>query len=123
VQPTMFTSVSAVTITGLATVGTATYWTPFGQAIILLLVEVGGLGIMTLVTLLGLIVGGRIGLRSRLIAREEVHVVNIGEVGPLLRRVAVTMLIFPLCIAIFADAIGFAVMAELFQGWRPLREG
>lgn len=180
VQPAMFTSVSAVTITGLASVDTATYWTPFGQAIILFLVEVGGLGIMTLATLLGLMVGGRIGLRSRLIAQEEMHVVNIGEVGPLLRRVAVTMflfqgvvaivltlkfrltyfddwgtaiwhggfhaimafnnagfalesdslvqyagdamLIFPICIAVFAGAIGFPVMAELFQGWRQPRK-
>ena len=48
-----FTTVSAVCVTGLTTVDTATYWSPFGQAVILALIQVGGFGIMTLATLLG----------------------------------------------------------------------
>ncbi|MDQ3156379.1 MAG: TrkH family potassium uptake protein [Actinomycetota bacterium] len=99
-MPALFTSVSAATVTGLATVDTATYWTPAGQGIMLALVQIGGLGIMTLATMLGLLVGGRLGLRTRLIAQAEMHVISLGEVRPLLRRVAVTMLFFEGVIAV-----------------------
>ena len=50
-MPALFTSTSAVTVTGLSTVDTATHWTPAGQAMILVLVEIGGLGIVALATL------------------------------------------------------------------------
>ncbi|MBA2574620.1 MAG: TrkH family potassium uptake protein [Nocardioidaceae bacterium] len=95
-----FTSVSAVCVTGLTTVDTATYWTPFGQAVILLLIQVGGFGIMTLATLLGLLISGRMQLRTSLIAQRETRSVNIGDVGDILRRVAVTMLAFETVIAV-----------------------
>ena len=48
-----FTSVSAVCVTGLTVTDTATYWSPFGQVVILALIQVGGFGLMTLATLLG----------------------------------------------------------------------
>lgn len=178
--PALFTAVSSATVTGLSTVDVGTYWTPAGQGIMLLLVQIGGLGIMTLATMLGLLVGGRLGLRTRLIAQAEMHAISLGEVRPLLRRVAVTMvsfeaviatiltirfrimyfddwptalwhgvfhsvmafnnagfalnsdslvqyagdawLIFPVSLAVFAGAIGFPVLAELFKEWRtPIR--
>ncbi|MGH3425525.1 MAG: potassium transporter TrkG, partial [Nocardioidaceae bacterium] len=100
VMPALFTSVSAVTVTGLVTVDTATYWTPFGQGVILALIQIGGFGIMTLATVLGLVVGGRLGLRTRLIAQAELHALNLGEVRPLLRRVATTMLAFEAVVAV-----------------------
>lgn len=93
-MPAFFTSASAVTVTGLASVDTSTYWTPAGQGIMLALVEIGGLGIIALATVLGLFIGGRLGLRTRLVAQADMHVVNIGEVRPLFRRVAMTMLFF-----------------------------
>ncbi|MBA3265172.1 MAG: TrkH family potassium uptake protein, partial [Nocardioidaceae bacterium] len=65
-----------------------------GQAIILLLIQAGGFGIMTLATLLGLLASGRLRLRSTLIAQTESHTVNVGDVGYLIRRVALTMLMF-----------------------------
>ena len=95
-----FTSVSAVCVTGLTTVDTATYWSPFGQAVILVLIQVGGFGIMTLATLLGLLVGGRLGLRSSLVAQAETHTLNLGEVRHVVRRVAVTMALFETAIAV-----------------------
>ncbi len=96
----LFTSASAVTVTGLASVDTSTYWTPAGQAIILVLVEIGGLGIIALATVLGLFIGGRLGLRTRLVAQADMHVVSLGEVRPLFRRVAVTMLAFQSVVAL-----------------------
>lgn len=175
-MPALFTSTSAVTVTGLANVDTATHWTPAGQAMILTLVEIGGLGIVALATVLGLFIGGRLGLRTQLVAQVDMHVVSLGEVKPLFRRVAITMLLFqsviavvltiryrlayfhetpkaiwhgvfdsimafnnagfslnsdslgvyagdgliilPISFAVFAGAMGFPVLAELFRGWR-----
>ena len=76
----LFTSVSAVCVTGLITVDTATFWTPFGQAVILGLIQVGGFGIMTLATLLALLVRKSIGLRGQLVAQSETHTLNLGDV-------------------------------------------
>src|SRR6476469_7953978 len=87
-----FTSVSAVCVTGLTTVDTATYWTTFGQVVILALIQVGGFGIMTLATLLVLMVRGRVGLRSSLIAKTETRSLLLGDVRHVVLRVAVTML-------------------------------
>lgn len=99
-MPAFFTSTSAVTVTGLATVDTSAYWTPAGQGIMLALVEIGGLGIVALATVLGLFIGGRLGLRTRMVAQVDMHVVNIGEVRPLFKRVAMTMLFFQTVTAI-----------------------
>jgi trk system potassium uptake protein len=99
-----FTSVSAVCVTGLTSVDTATYWSTFGQVVIMALIQVGGFGIMTLATLLGLLVGGRLKLKSSLIAQAETHTLNIGDVRHVIRRVAVTMLAFEAVIALVLAA-------------------
>ncbi|MGB5953435.1 MAG: TrkH family potassium uptake protein, partial [Ornithinimicrobium sp.] len=75
-----FTTVSAVCVTGLITVDTPTYWTGFGQGVILVLIHIGGLGVMTLATLLALTVRGRLGLRSTMVAQTETKSTGIGEV-------------------------------------------
>ncbi|MEO5654064.1 MAG: potassium transporter TrkG [Marmoricola sp.] len=94
-----FTTVSAVCVTGLTTVDTATYWSPFGQGVIMALIQVGGFGIMTLATLLGMLVGGKLRLKSSLIAQAETHTLNIGEVRHVIRRIAITILLFELAFA------------------------
>lgn len=109
-----FTSVSAVCVTGLTTVDTATFWSPFGQAVILGLIQVGGFGIMTLATLLGLLVGGRLRLRSSLIAQAETHTLNIGDVRHVVRRVAITMLAFE---AAFAAVLAVRFRARYDDSW------
>ena len=55
----LFTSTSAVCVTGLTVVDTATFWTPFGQVVILALIQLGGLGIMIFASLIGLILARR----------------------------------------------------------------
>ena len=92
--PAAFTAVGAVCVTGLTVVDTATYWTPFGQGVILGLVQAGGFGIMTLATLLASVVSGKLGLRSMLVTQTETHTTNLGDIRGLLRRVALTMLAF-----------------------------
>jgi potassium uptake TrkH family protein len=94
-----FTSVSAICVTGLITVDTATYWSPFGQGVIVVLIQLGGFGIMTMATLLGLLVGGKLKLTSSLVAQVETHTLNIGDVRHVIRRIAVTMLAFETVIA------------------------
>ncbi len=89
-----FTTVSAVCVTGLSTVDTSTYWTPFGQVVILLLIQVGGFGIMTLATLLSLLIRGRLGVAGALRARAETHAFDVGgSVTRLIQRIAVRMLL------------------------------
>lgn len=76
----LFTATSAACVTGLTTVDTATYWSGFGDAVILTLVQLGGLGVMTFASLLGLLVSGRLGLRSRLLAQAETRTLDLGTV-------------------------------------------
>ena len=59
----LFTATSAVSLTGLIVVDTGSFWSPAGQVIILALIQLGGLGIMSLASLSGLIFTGRIALR------------------------------------------------------------
>ena len=102
--PAAFTAVAAVCVTGLTVVDTATFWTPFGQGVILALVQVGGFGIMTLATLLASIVSGKLGLRSMLVTQTETHTTNLGDIRGLLRRVALTMLAFEAVLTIVLTA-------------------
>ncbi|MEG3616162.1 TrkH family potassium uptake protein [Isoptericola haloaureus] len=75
-----FTATSAACVTGLVVVDTETFWSPFGQVVILALIQVGGFGVMTVATLLGLLLWRRMGLRTRLVAAESTHTIGLGEV-------------------------------------------
>lgn len=66
-----FTATSALCVTGLVTVDTATYWTTFGQVVIICLIQVGGLGVMTFTTMLGILLARKFGLSTRLLANAE----------------------------------------------------
>ncbi len=88
----LFTATSAVCVTGLAVVDTPTYWSGFGLVLITVLAQIGGFGIMTLATLLGMLVSRRLGLRSRLLAQAENAGLIEGNVGGVLLRVAAVML-------------------------------
>lgn len=86
----LFTATSAVCVTGLVVVDTGTYWSPFGHAVILMLIQAGGFGFMTGSTLLlFLMVGRRTGLRDRVLVQASTGVPDLGSVGHLVRRVAV----------------------------------
>jgi trk system potassium uptake protein len=84
----VFTATSAVCVTGLTTVDTATYWSRIGQVVILALVQVGGFGIMTVASLIALFLSRRMGLRTRLTAVTETRSVGLGD----LRRVLLGVL-------------------------------
>ncbi|MEU8524046.1 potassium transporter TrkG [Streptomyces sp. NPDC048629] len=84
----LFTSTSAVCVTGLAVVDTGTYWSGFGEGVILALIQVGGFGIMTMASLLALLVAGRLRLRMQLTAQAETRSLGIGDVRRVLIGVA-----------------------------------
>lgn len=85
----LFTATSAVCVTGLIIVDTPVYWSGFGQAVILILIQVGGFGIMTMASLLGLVLSRRMGLRTRLTAAAETKSIGLGDVRSVLVGVAV----------------------------------
>jgi len=84
----MFTATSAVTVTGLTVVDTASSFSTFGEVVIALLIQVGGLGIATGGSLLALVVFRRLSLRHRMIARAESGVLALGDVRRVVRAIA-----------------------------------
>jgi len=76
----LFTATSAVCVTGLVVVDTGTYWTAFGKTIILMLIQIGGLGFMTMATTVAFVIGRKISLRSRLIMQEALNQFTISGV-------------------------------------------
>ncbi|CAL9644637.1 Ktr system potassium uptake protein B [Streptomyces sp. enrichment culture] len=94
----LFTSTSAVCVTGLAVVDTGTHWSGFGEGVILALIQVGGFGIMTMASLLALLVSGRLRLRLQLHAQAETKSLGIGDVRRVLLGVAGTTLIVELTV-------------------------
>lgn len=95
----LFTATTSVCVTGLTTVDTGTYWSFFGQLVILVAIKVGGLGVITIAALLGLMVSRRLGLTSRLLAQQETKTDKLGEVGALLRFVIIVSTSFEAAIA------------------------
>ncbi|GAB2517296.1 potassium transporter TrkG [Microbacterium petrolearium] len=102
----LFTAVSTICVTGLVTVDMATHWSAFGNAVIFIGVNIGGMGALTLASMLGLVISKRLGLRAKLIAAgdtnplrahggavSESQAVRLGEVGQLLRTVALSTLV------------------------------
>jgi trk system potassium uptake protein len=88
----LFTSTSAVCVTGLVVVDTPTYWSGFGQVVIMGLFQVGGFGIMAGATLMGLLVAGRLNLGTRVAAQHDTRL-GLGSVGGVVKIVLLTTLI------------------------------
>jgi Trk-type K+ transport system membrane component len=97
----LFTSASAVTVTGLATVDTEFHWNVFGHFVIALLIQVGGFGIVGFATLLGYLVDGRISLSSRMTAKSEAAVSGSADVKKLILSIVKMMLFFEALLFLF----------------------
>lgn len=147
-----FTAMSSICVTGLATVDMATHWSTFGTIAILVGLEVGGIGVLTLASMLGLIVSRRLGLKAKLLAASdsnplrlhagpvaESQAIRLGEIGGLLATVAIsvlaieafiTLLIAPRLMIAGADpwaatwqGFYFATSAFTNTGFMPTPEG
>lgn len=104
----LFTATSAVCVTGLVVVDTGTHYSLWGQIIIMILIQTGGLSFMTMASFLFLLMGKRIGLRERILIRESLNQVDVSGVVRLVRAV--------LIYAFSAEAV-FAVVLTL--RWLP----
>ncbi len=109
----LFTATSAISVTGLSVVDMATHWSLLGNTLLLIAVQLGGIGVLTLASVLGLVVARRIGLRQKLMAASEsnaarVHpgpisegqAVRLGDVTTMLWTVAIASLAIELLLAI-----------------------
>lgn len=88
----LFTATSAVCVTGLIVVDTPTAWSGFGQALLLLLIQVGGLGIMVLSTFATVLLGGRLGLRGQHALEEVLEMTAPGQAYRLARFIVLSTL-------------------------------
>lgn len=120
----LFTSTSAVCVTGLIVVDTPTYWSDFGEGVILALIQVGGFGIMTLASLLGLLVFRRLGLRSRMTAATERVTEGLGDVRGVVKGVFLVSITFESVVALllalrfwlgYDEPLGTAVYHGVFH--------
>ncbi|GGK31086.1 potassium transporter Trk [Pilimelia terevasa] len=100
----LFTATSAVCVTGLVVVDTGAHWSTFGELVILGLIQVGGLGIMTLATLFTVLLSQRFGLRARFLAQAETKALELRDIGRLIRRIAAFLLGFEAAVALVLAA-------------------
>lgn len=96
----LFTSTSAVCVTGLSVFDPGTHLTGFGQGVLLVLVQLGGLGFMTLASLIAMLVSRRLGLRLTLATRTERGSLRLGDVRRVLGGVAVVTVLMELAVAL-----------------------
>lgn len=89
----LFTATSATCVTGLIVVDTAMYFNGFGQFIILLLIQIGGLGVMTGTTLIFIVMGHKLSLKNKLIIQESLSDAPMSRTVPLVKRIIIYTLI------------------------------
>lgn len=102
----LFTATSAVCVTGLVVVDTATYWNFFGQIVIIILIQIGGLGFMTITTLFSLIVKKRINLKERLLIQESLNQIDLSGLVKLTRYI--------LLMTFVIEGIGALILSTVF---------
>jgi len=90
----LFTATSASCVTGLVLRDTGIYWSTFGQVVIIALIQVGGLGFMTIATLFMLLLRRRMGLRQREIVVSSISHYQLGGIVPFVKRILKGTLLF-----------------------------
>ena len=93
----IFTSTSAVCVTGLVVHDTATYWSVFGQSVILLLIQIGGMGVVTVAVAIAAFSGKKIGLSLRSLMQDSISAPKVGGIIRLTGFILKAVLIFELC--------------------------
>ncbi len=107
----LFTSTSAVCVTGLVMRDTGTGFTLFGQTVIMVLIQLGGLGIMSLTAALSLLLGRGIGVRENSLLREVFQVPMLGEAGRMIRAI--------ILVTLGCEAVGAACLYVGFSQGPP----
>lgn len=111
----LFTATSATCVTGLTVVDTATYFTATGKLIILVLIQIGGLGIMTLSSFLALFFGQGVGIRERVVLHQMMNIDKIGMISTALRNAVI--------LTFSIEAIGTILLMFFWadQGWTTMQ--
>lgn len=128
----LFTAISAICVTGLSTLDMATHWSFFGEIVILTGIQIGGVGVLTIASMLGLTVTRRLGLRQRLLVASDTNpmrtgrgvsesqAVGLGDIGGLLRSVALSLLVIEVALTVLITP---RLMADGMDFWRALWNG
>lgn len=103
----LFTASSAVCVTGLVVVNTLEHWNVFGQLVILMLIQIGGLGFMSIVTMILVLAGKKITLKERILIQESLNQQSLSGMVMLVRRVVMGTLIL--------EGIGAIILAVRFS--------
>lgn len=111
----LFTATSAVCVTGLVVVDTGTFWSEFGQVIIIILIQIGGLGFMTIATLFALIAKKKINLKERLLIQESLNQFDLSGVVSLAKNVLV--------ITFLIEGVGALLLSVIFIPQLGIIEG
>ena len=102
----LFTSTSAVCVTGLVMKDTASYWSPFGQAVILVLIQTGGLGVVTIAASIETASGKKLSLREKSLVEDSISGFQVGGVQEMARMI--------IRIVFMVEAIGAAALMPVF---------
>ncbi len=111
----IFTATSATCVTGLVLVDTAIYWSVSGQIIILALIQIGGLGLVTITTFFFTVLRRRMGIRTMALAQETTASFSLAEVKKLVRKVIAVTLSF--------EFIGFIIFSWRFIPHMGVKQG
>jgi trk system potassium uptake protein len=121
VMEAVFTATSAICVTGLVVVDTPTYWTPFGQSVILALIQIGGFGVMSFATVLGILLARRLGLTARIMSSTETKSPGYGDMRRVLLRILGTTLVIEAIVAAaltvrFSTGYGYSAGQAVWHG-------
>ena len=116
----LFTSTSAVCVTGLVIHDTATYWSNFGQSVIILLIQIGGLGVVTVAGAFAILSGRKIGLMQRSTMQEAIAAPNVGGIVRLTGFILKTALAVELLGAALLFPVFFREFGLLKGAWYSL---
>lgn len=114
-QDALFTATSAVCVTGLVVQDTASYWSLFGQSVILVLIQIGGMGVVTITVILTVIAGKKISLKQRSTMQEAISAHRVGGI--------VRLTSFIIRMTILFELLGAAVMFPVFYREAGIKRG
>ena len=101
----LFTATSAVCVTGLVVVDTYKHWTTFGQVVIILLIQIGGLGLITFVTFFSALLGRKMRIRNMVLAQESVNYFSLAGIKQLIKKVVLVTLCIEAAGALLLSAV------------------
>ena len=111
-----FVAASASCVTGLTTVNTAEYWNIYGHILLMILIQIGGLGVMTLATFFPLLLRKKIGLKSRKILKEQMNIESLNGIMKLFKYVLIFTFIVEF-IGAFLLSLRFVPIYGMGKGW------